>query len=102
VKVSLEDFLRTGVFGPVEFGMSGDEILSFLGPPDAIFTRRKSRRPTGLEYGDVEFYLMDAKDIRLCAIYLDHFDIPTDGGLLSLDSWCLRGAMSQRMLRLRL
>ena len=95
IKVSLEDFLRTGVFGPVEFGMTGDEILSFFGPPDSVFTRRKSHRPTGFEYGDVEFYFMNAKDNRLYAIYLDHFDVPTGSGLLSLDAWRLRGAMSQ-------
>ena len=91
----MEDFLRTGVLGPVEFGMTGDEILALLGPPDTVFTRRKSRRPTGFEYGDVEFYLMDAKDDRLSTIYLDHFDVPKGSGFLSLDSWCLRGTMSR-------
>ncbi|HEX9423188.1 MAG TPA: hypothetical protein VF899_08095 [Pyrinomonadaceae bacterium] len=47
VRVSLEEFLRTGVPGPVEFGITGDEILAVFGAPETILTRRKSRRPTG-------------------------------------------------------
>jgi hypothetical protein len=93
IKVSLEEFLRTGVFGPVEFGMTGEEILAAFGPPDTVFTRRRSRRPTGFEYGDVEFYLVGATDDRLCTINLNHFDVPRGSGLLALDPWCLRGAM---------
>jgi hypothetical protein len=93
VRVSLEEFLRTGVFGPVEFGITGDEILAALGAPDGVFTRRRSRRPTGFEYGDVELYLMSAKDNRLCAVYLDHFGVPQGNELLCLDPWWLRGGM---------
>ena len=91
--VSLEEFLRTGVFGPVEFGMTGDEILALLGAPDFVFTRRRSRRPIGFEYGHVEFYLIDAKDNRLCTINLNHFDMPEGNESLRLDPWWVRGGL---------
>ena len=95
VKVSMEDFLRTGVFGPLKFGMTGEEIQAILGPPDFTFMRAKTGRPTGFEYGDVEFYFLSDRDSRLCAIYLDEFDIPRGNSVLALDPWRLRAAMSQ-------
>ncbi|HEY0657882.1 MAG TPA: hypothetical protein VGD05_05385 [Pyrinomonadaceae bacterium] len=95
MNVSLKDFLKTGVFGAIEFGMTSDQILEMLGSPDTIFTRRKNPRPTCFEYGDVEFYFFSSKDNRLSSIYLDHFDIPKGSQLLNLDAWILRGTLSQ-------
>jgi hypothetical protein len=101
IRVSLEDFLRTGIFGPVTFGMAADEILAALGAPDTVFTRRRSRRPTGFEYGDVEFYLADADDARLCTIYLDHFDIPKGVGRSGSTRGCSGGQCLGRRRRRR-
>lgn len=93
--VSLKDFLLTGVFGEIQFGMTSNQILEILGSPDTVFTRRKNPRPTGFEYGDVEFYFVSSKDNRLCSIYLDHFNVPKGSQLLNLDAWILRGTLSQ-------
>jgi hypothetical protein len=95
MNVSLKDFLKTGVFGAIEFGMTSDQILETLGSPDTVFTRRKNPRPTGFEYGDIEFYFVSSKDNRLCSIYLDHFDVPKGSQFLNLDAWILRGTLSQ-------
>ena len=100
--VSLEELLRDGVFGPVEFGMAGDEILSALGAPDTVFTRRRSRQPTGFEYGDVEFYFIDAIDHRLCTINLNHFEVPKGNASLGLDPWWLRGGLPRPEAEARL
>ena len=95
VNVSLEDFLRTGIFGTIEFGMTSHQIQEMLGTPDFVFTSSKSTRPTGFEYGDVEFYFVSAKDNRLCAIYLDEFDVPKGSQLLNIDAWQLRSGKLQ-------
>jgi hypothetical protein len=95
INVSFEDFLRTGNFGVIKFGMTSGQILNLLGEPDFVFTHSKSKRPTGFEYGDIEFYFISHKDSRLCAIYLDEFDIPKGSQHLNIDAWKLRSEMPQ-------
>ena len=95
IHVSLENFLRTGIFGAIEFGMTSHQILEMLGTPDFVFTRGKTTRPTGFVYGDIEFYFVSAKDNRLCAIYLDEFDVPKGSQLLDINAWQLRSGKLQ-------
>jgi hypothetical protein len=100
MNVNLKEFLRTGVFGEIKIGMTSDQILEILGSPDTVFTRRKNPRPTGFEYGDVEFYFVSSKDNRLCSIYLDHLNIPKGSQLLNLDAWILREHCHKQKLNL--
>lgn len=73
LQISLKDLLRDGSFGPVELGMSREEVKEILGPPDGVMTRRKDKTPTAFVYGKQEFYFVSSTDNRLCAIYLDQF-----------------------------
>jgi hypothetical protein len=95
INVSLKEFLRTGIFGTIKFGMSSHKIQELLGTPDFVFTGSRSTKPTGFEYGDVEFYFISTKDNRLCAIYLDEFDVPKGNQILNIDAWQLRSGKSQ-------
>jgi hypothetical protein len=95
INVSLKDFLLTGILNPIKFGMTSNELKDILGEPDTVWTKRKSRRPTGFEYGEIEFYFTDSNDNRLCTIYLDHFDIPKGNEALNLDAWWIRGGLSR-------
>lgn len=95
IEVNFEDFLRTGNFGEIQFGMTSNEILNLLGEPDFVFTHEKSERPTGFEYGNIEFYFVSHKDNRLCSIYLDEFNIPKGSQFLKIDAWKLHSGMSQ-------
>ena len=73
VTVDILEFLRTGSFGPVGFGMSRAELKQLLGPADDVgITSRKDRYPTIFKYGDIEFYINPAQD-RLYAIHSDYF-----------------------------
>ena len=95
VNVNLEEFLRTGVFGAVEFGLTREQVLKMLGEPDFTFTRGKKKVPTGFEYGDAELYFLTYEDNRLCAIYFDEFKIPKGSQRLNIDACWLRATMSQ-------
>lgn len=95
IKVNLEDFLRTGVFGAIRFDLTGDQIRAMLGVPNFTFTTGKSHKYVGFEYGDVEFYFISSSDNRLCGIYLDDFDVPKGSKNLILDPWCLQATMSR-------
>lgn len=95
VNVNLEAFLRTGVFGAIEFGLTSDRILKMLGEPDFIFTSGKNRKPTGFEYGDAELYFVSSVNNRLCSIYFDEFKIPEGSQNLVIDACWLRAEMSQ-------
>ncbi len=94
VFIKLEDFLRTGVFGPIQFGMTREALIQILGEPDCISQRRKDKHPTRLEYGDFEFYFVSSQDNRLCAIYLDNFDDIKGNERLKVDTWFLKGQLS--------
>lgn len=93
VHVTLEDFLRTGVFGPIKFGMSREELRLILGEPDYCHQRRKDKHPTLLQYGDFEFYFLSSQDNRLCTIYLHHFNDIKGNERLNVESWGLKGRM---------
>jgi hypothetical protein len=56
VSVSLNDFVATGVFGPVALGSASEAVKAALGEPqDTGRTFRKCLRPNFWKYGDVEF-----------------------------------------------
>jgi hypothetical protein len=61
VNIKLEDFLRTGLFGPVKFGMTREELKLILGEPDYSHQRRKDKYLILFQYGDIE----KAKEIEV-------------------------------------
>lgn len=88
VRVALEEFLRTGDFGPFRIGMPIADVRAALGAPDEVAraTRRPSRKPTCLKYGNIEFHA-DRPDGRLVLIHFDSFGVPRGGEALQLDPW---------------
>ena len=94
VTIKLEDFLRTGVFGPVKFGMTREELKAILGEPCYCHQRRKDNHPTIFQYGDFEFYFLSSQDNRLCSIYLHHFNEIKGNERLNVEPWGLKGQMS--------
>jgi hypothetical protein len=93
ITVSLEAFVRTGSFGPVQLGMSRAQIQELFGPPVDVGCRsRKYPRPVCWFYGDVELHFQQREDV-LWLIHLEDFQVPTAEGNLQLDPWIFRGAM---------
>jgi hypothetical protein len=54
--VDLEEFLVTGVFGPVGRGATQADVVAAFGEPQYL-TRARRSNPAMLLYGDVEFRL---------------------------------------------
>lgn len=94
VYISLQDFLRTGILGPVRLGMSRAQVRDVLGDPEHTGgISRKQRMPTILKYGDLEFLYRPGED-HLQAIHMDGFAIPKGSASMSLDPWILVGGLA--------
>lgn len=94
--VSMQEWLRTGLFGPVRLGMMRAQVRELLGPPDDVGgTSCKHRTPTIWKYGDIEFHFGGRAE-PLGLICLDHFDLPTGGRAIALDPRVLRGGLPRR------
>ena len=94
IRVSMREWLRSGLFGPVRLGMSRAQVHGLLGPPDDTGgTSRRYRTPAIWKYGDIEFHFGRRDDDRLHLIYLDHFAVPTGGRAIALDPWIVRGGL---------
>lgn len=91
IAVSLRDFLRTGTFGPVQLGLSREQVQQRIGLPDATGgTSRKYRIPAVWKYGDIELYYERGAD-RLIGIYMDDFETLSGGTSIDLDAWLVQG-----------
>lgn len=94
VAISLQEFLLTGVLGPVHLGMTREQVRHALGEPDALGgTSRKYRTPTIWKYGTIEL-LYHPGNPHLQTIYMDGFEVPNGGSRMQLDSWVIRGGLS--------
>ena len=85
--VSLQEFAKTGAFGPVKLGMTQSDIRFLFGEPDAEGgTSRKRRRPSIWKYGDYEFTF----ERRTWTLALIHFEPKCgqqDGTQFTVDPW---------------
>ncbi len=101
VSVSLRDWLETGMFGPLQFGMSRAQVQELLGPP-ADTSARPPNRPfrTVWKYGDVELHFSAEGSLSL--VFLDHFVVPSCAGALVLDPWVVQGGMARTALEKQL
>ena len=94
MRVSLNDFARTGALGPVLAGFTPTQREAVFGPPEATGgTSRRRRQPTIWKYGDIEFHFL-WPDGTLCLIHLDRFSgeagCPVGWGGLEIDPWIIR------------
>jgi hypothetical protein len=96
LRISLEDFLRTGRFGPVEVGMHELDVQKWLGVTEMKGGEsRKHRHPALWCYGSIEFHF-DPETRCLWLIFTDHFATPLTGGdTFELDAWILSGNLTR-------
>lgn len=100
IDINVLDFLRTGKFGPLALGMTREDVLDFLGPPDDYSVPRRRRRTSDiLKWGDFEFYFSGAQDC-LTTIFMDTFTgpsgTPQGGSRLRLETWVLREGLPRK------
>jgi hypothetical protein len=97
-KVSLKDFIITGIFGPFHLGMTRSQIKALLGSPDEVGgVSRKNKVPSIWKYGDIELHYKNDND-SLFMIYLDNFDIPNGGSKIDLEPWIIRRGISRKVV----
>lgn len=90
IEISLQDFVRTGRFGPVALGQSRADIAAALGDSDNMSApTRKRRVPQVWKYGDFEFHFHEHSD-ALAMIFIDHFNVPRSGKSVAIDPWIIR------------
>lgn len=99
LEVNLQDFLRTGNFGPISLGMTHDQIASKLGVPEGWadpFHPDYELCHLGYgaypiwTYGGIEFFFGELGDTKshLTGIYTDHLDLMiTKGQIVRLNAW---------------
>lgn len=102
IVVSLKEFFRTGLFGPIELGMTRNEIISLLGTPDiwGPSNARSFETATIWKYCDVEFYF--TREHRLFQIFCDNIEISEDCEKMRIDYWVIHNQMAAETLKLAL
>lgn len=90
------DFLRTGQFGSVSFGISREELQAHLGKAeDYGSTGNQNRPPVILKYGEVEFHFASPDDNHLSLIHMDMFETLRGASGLQLEPHWIQGNLSQ-------
>ena len=89
--IRLQQFVRTGNFGPIKLGISRVQIEEFLGAPDAWTAQDGKANASVWKYGDVEFYFQNHS---LWMIFMDDFKVPKGGAKIELDAWIISGQLS--------
>lgn len=96
ITVSMQDFLRTGEFGPVRLGMSRGQLRGLLGEPEGWGPSPQAKHNAGIwKYGDVEFYL---NEDFLWLIFADDIDTLDGGKAIDLDPWVFNGKVTVRQV----
>lgn len=95
IAVSLCDFARTGLFGPLRLEMSRSEILDCLGDPELWGTEQQRDSATIWRYSEIEFYFTDH---RLRMIFTDHGSLTNGGEILAIDPWIIQPGLSREQL----
>ena len=92
ITVSMQDFLRTGEFGPVRLGMLRGQIRSLLGEPEDWGPSPRAKHNVGIwKYGDIEFHFNE--DV-LWLLFADDIGTLDGGKAIDFDPWVLSGAAS--------
>jgi hypothetical protein len=87
ISISLGDFVATGMFGPIQLGMTRSEIEELIAPPALWGIERRRDIATIWRYGEIEFYFLDH---RLRMIFTDHDSLTNCGGTCEIDPWLIR------------
>lgn len=94
-KVSMENFLRTGEFGPVRLGDCREQVLAYLGEPS--HRGKPKKLPEIFWYGVFEFYFLGEAETLNC-IYCDEFEFLSGSPSIELDSWGLKGKVEKSVV----
>ena len=93
ISVSMQDFLRTGEFGPIKLGISHTELQGYLGDPKNWGPYPKAKQHAGIwKYGDIEFHFHFKED-ALVGIFSDHVETLNGGNAINLDPWIFHGGL---------
>ncbi len=95
-KISLKEFISTGVIGGIYIGMKDSEILPLIGKPDLVGgNSRKHRVPNIWKYGDFEFIFerKEQKLVHIVANFWKNGCEPSLGNSIYLDSFGIKGGM---------
>lgn len=86
--ITLIDFFRTGNFGPVQLGMTRQEVYDLLGEPDWCQSPDTNLMRSNIwMYKPIELHFFDEFPLRL--ICTDHISYPNfwDSKRIGLDAW---------------
>ncbi len=98
ITVSMQDFLRTGEFGPVRLEMSRGQLRGQLGEPEGWGPTPRAKHNAGIwKYGDIEFYFHHKAD-TLVMIFADHVGELKGGKAIDLDPWVFNGALTVKQV----
>ena len=85
----MQDFLRTGAFGPIRLGISRRHLRGHLGEPEDWGPTPRAKHNAGIwKYGDIEFHFNG--DV-LWLIFADNVEKMQGGRAIDLDPWVLDG-----------
>jgi hypothetical protein len=105
MKISLQEFIKTGHFGPVNACVTRTGLRTLLGPPDDFGCPPTSEDKAGIwKYGDMEFHFDSEKDdARLFLVFSDALeregvDVLHGGKRIDLDTWIIRRDLKQEEL----
>jgi hypothetical protein len=86
----MQDFLKTGEFGPIRLGISRRQLRGHLGEPEDWGPAPRAKHNAGIwKYGDVEFHFSGD---TLWLIFADNVENLDGGKAIDLDPWTLNGA----------
>ena len=87
--VSMQEFLRTGDFGPLRPGDARQKLLDVLGEPESWGTQMDWPKASIWKYGDIGFHMPERGDgdDRLWLIFADHIETLQGGQAIDLDAW---------------
>jgi hypothetical protein len=97
IHVSLQDFVRTGEFGPLRLGMMREDVRSVLSERDGYTSYSNGdRMPSRLQYRNVTlmYPFAGSLDDRLFWIMLEDFATPSGGPHISIDPWVLHSGLT--------
>ena len=93
LQISLLEFAKSGMFGPIEVGMLRNEVELALGNPTHISPPSNNTSTADIwKYGDFEFHFFDD---AVLTIFTDWFEVPQGGPELQIDPWILRARLAR-------
>jgi hypothetical protein len=90
INLNLRDLIVHGNFGPIELGISKNDLLAQGLMPEAWFAEKSMEESTCWKYGDFEFYF--DVNMKLESIFTDYVVRKFDGGkkIIITDWWLFK------------